>query len=87
MRLVFSPLALRHLDEIQAWIAYDNPSAAARVVTRIRQSVEILGDFPRLGHVWEDGPTRVLMVSGLMVSGPTASITACRKRMGPWKSC
>ena len=65
MKLVFSPLALRQLHEIQAYIAYDNPSAAARVATRIRQSVEILGDFPRLGHVWEDGPTRVLMVSGL----------------------
>jgi addiction module RelE/StbE family toxin len=65
VKLVFSPLSLRQLHEIQAYIAYDSPNAAARVVTRIRQSIEILADFPKLGRVWEDGPTRVLTVSGL----------------------
>jgi addiction module RelE/StbE family toxin len=65
MNLVFSPLSLRQLHEIQDYIADDNPAAADKVVTRIRQSVEILADFPKLGRIWEDGPTRVLMVSGL----------------------
>jgi len=65
MKLVFSPLALRQLHEVQAYIAYDNPSAAAKVVARIRQSIETLADFPKLGQVWNDGPTRALPVSGL----------------------
>lgn len=47
VKVIFSPRSVRQLHEIQAYIAYDSPNAAARVVTRIRQSVEILADFPQ----------------------------------------
>jgi addiction module RelE/StbE family toxin len=63
MKVVFSPRALLRLREIQAWIAYDNVTAAAKVVNRIRQSAEMLADHPMLGREW-DG-TRALVVSGL----------------------
>ncbi|MCA8928818.1 MAG: type II toxin-antitoxin system RelE/ParE family toxin [Alphaproteobacteria bacterium] len=64
MRIVFSPRALLRLREIQAYIAYDNVTAAARVVSRIRQSTEMLADFPLLGPAW-DAHSRALVVSGL----------------------
>jgi plasmid stabilization system protein ParE len=65
MRVVFSPRSVVRLREIQAWIAYDNVTAAAQVISRIRQCAELLADHPRLGTVWRGGPTRALVVSGL----------------------
>lgn len=66
MRLVISPLAAYRLREIQAHIALDgNLNAALRVVLRIRQTAEILTDFPELGPRWRGGRTRALVVSGL----------------------
>ena len=48
MRLVISPRAARRLREIQAHIALKaNLQIALRVVLRIRQSAEMLTDFPR----------------------------------------
>jgi plasmid stabilization system protein ParE len=71
VKLVFSPHSLRQLHEIQAYIAYDSPTAAAKVVTRIRQSIEMLADFPKLGRIWEgradarsDGLRRALSHTG-----------------------
>ncbi len=64
MKVVFSPLALMRLREIQAYIAYDNVTAAATVLSRIRQSTETLADHPKLGRQW-DARTRALVVSGL----------------------
>ncbi len=32
---------------------------------RIRQTIELLADFPRIGRKWEGGATRALNVSGL----------------------
>ncbi|WP_424753247.1 type II toxin-antitoxin system RelE/ParE family toxin [Methylobacterium sp.] len=66
MRLIFSPRAARRLREIQAYIAFKaNLHVALRVALRIRQSAEMLVDFPKLGTPWKDGPTRALVVSGL----------------------
>ncbi len=64
MRLVFSPRALRRLQEIQRYIARDDAAAALRVLVRIRQTAEILCDHPKLGRDW-DGRTRAVVVSGL----------------------
>ncbi|WP_145109293.1 type II toxin-antitoxin system RelE/ParE family toxin [Cereibacter sediminicola] len=69
MRLFFSPRAARRLREIQAYLAFAaSLNTALRVVLRIRQSAEMLTDFPRLGVEWEGGPTRTLRVSGLPYS-------------------
>lgn len=64
MKVVFSPRALRRLREIQSFIAYDNVTAAARAMNRIRQTIEMLADHPKLGGRW-DSHTRALVVSGL----------------------
>ena len=65
MIVVLSPRAVQRLREIQAWIAYDNLTAAAQVIQRIRQTTEILADHPKLGPVWRGGPSRSIVVSGL----------------------
>ncbi len=66
MKLVLSPRAARRLREIQGHIALDaSLNTALRVILRIRQSIEILADFPMIGTRWQDGPTRTLVVSGL----------------------
>ena len=65
MKVVFSDRAKLRLRQIRRYIAEDNPVAAERVTIRIRQTVELLADFPRIGRVWEDGATRALNVSGL----------------------
>lgn len=66
MKLIISPRAARRLREIQGHIALDaSLHIALRVILRIRQSIEILADFPEIGARWQDGPTRALVVSGL----------------------
>jgi plasmid stabilization system protein ParE len=66
MKLIISPRAARRLREIQGYIALEaSLHVALRVILRIRQSVEMLADFPQLGGPWQDGPTRALVVSGL----------------------
>lgn len=66
MKLILSPRAARRLREIQGHIALDaSLHVALRVILRIRQSVEMLADFPQIGAPWQDGPTRALVVSGL----------------------
>lgn len=50
MKLDFSPRAKQRLREIQTHLAFvSDLNTALRVVTRIRQSIEILADFPELG--------------------------------------
>ncbi len=43
----------RWLRDIYDFIASDNPQAAARVVEEIQQRVQILRQFPLLGHIYE----------------------------------
>lgn len=50
MRVVFTEPALRALDDIFAYVAQENPSAAGRVVARIEKVAERLGAFPELGR-------------------------------------
>ena len=82
MRLVYTARAYRTLDAIWLYIAEDSRRAADQVVARIRQSIEILADFPGLYPAYDGGPVRVLTVSGL-----SGSTTGCSSRPTPWKSC
>lgn len=52
------------LEEIFAYIAKDNPDAATRVVEGIYEKTQLLGRFPRIGHVHrlgEQGEVRILV--------------------------
>jgi toxin ParE1/3/4 len=56
--------AVEDLKAIRAYIARDNPSAAADVAQRIRDAVKILGDYPAAGRAGRVPNTRELVVAG-----------------------
>ncbi len=62
MNVVFSPRALTDLRGIQAYIAYDNVAAAARVANRIRSLIDLLPHHPQIGERYRGGPRRRLVV-------------------------
>ena len=52
------------LEDIFAYIAQDNPGAAARVVEGIYERVQVLSEFPQIGHRYEgiaDREVRILL--------------------------
>lgn len=63
MRVRFTGRALADLDAIVAFLNERNPSAAAAVLSTIRQCIAQLSDFPLMGK-----PTRVSAVRCLIVS-------------------
>lgn len=62
--IIWSPLALARLQEIRAFIARDDPEAAARVTTRLVAIVQSLVEYPLLGRPGIDPDTRELVVGG-----------------------
>ena len=50
MKVEFGRRAAAQLAAIFAYIAKDNPLAAARVVARIEEIAELLGDVPKAGQ-------------------------------------
>ena len=50
MKLRYERGALSDLDEIFAYIAADNPAAAARLVTRIEEAAERIATSPFMGQ-------------------------------------
>jgi plasmid stabilization system protein ParE len=65
MKVRFSLEAQLHISAIFNYINERNPLAARRVVARIRQAAERLGDFPYMGRVGLAPGTREWVVSGL----------------------
>ena len=52
------------LEDIFHYIAQDNPDAASRVVSSIYDRVQILADFPEIGHKYRsepEGDIRILL--------------------------
>jgi addiction module RelE/StbE family toxin len=54
--------ALRDLDEAEAYIARDDPQAAASVVLRIVRTVSLLKDQPGIGRAGRVPGTKELIV-------------------------
>ena len=77
MRLRWMPQARKDLAEIIAYIARDNPSAAARVYDRIVAGAAVLLDQPWTGRPGRVDGTRELVVSR------TRYILPYRVREGP----
>lgn len=57
--------AVRRLDEIGAYIAQDNPTAAARVVARLVSAVDALAEHPAMGRAGRVRGTRELPLADL----------------------
>lgn len=64
MILIWSPTARTHLRHAEAFIAEDNPRAAAKTAERIKDAVERLIDFPANGRPGKLPHTRELVVPG-----------------------
>lgn len=65
MNLNFTPQARGDLLAIRAWIAEYDKRAAERVISRIRQTVMMFGQFPLLGRRGRVEGTREFSVVGL----------------------
>jgi addiction module RelE/StbE family toxin len=65
MKLRYTPQARRHLNHIAEYIAERNPRAAVVVGKRIRAVIELLCDFPFMGHEGLVRGTREMVVPGL----------------------
>ena len=63
-RLEWAAPALADLQAAGEYIAQDNPTAARRVASRVREAVEILQDQPNLGRPGRLAGTKELVVSG-----------------------
>jgi toxin ParE1/3/4 len=48
-KIRINPVAIADVQEIKAYIAEDNPAAAARMGTAIYSKIEKLVDFPEMG--------------------------------------
>lgn len=65
VKVRYSRRARRQLDNIHSYIRERNTEAATRVIARIRRSINLLVDFPRLGPHGLIVGTRELVVVGL----------------------
>jgi len=61
VKLVWRRAALAELDEAAAYIAKDNPHAAAQLVQRIEYAAEGLLTFPRMGRPIDDSGLRFVL--------------------------
>lgn len=58
MRVRLTPSAERDLEEIEAYIAADNPSAAIDTVLRVLDSLAYLGEHSEIGRAGRIAGTR-----------------------------
>jgi len=63
MKVEISARAESDLRQIQAYIAFDNITSARRVIEALRQEIDLLGERPNRGRLWEGGPTFVKSVT------------------------
>jgi toxin ParE1/3/4 len=56
--------AVEDLKALRAYVARENPSAAAEIGRRLREAVRLLGQFPSAGRLGRVPNTRELVISG-----------------------
>ncbi len=64
MNLYWSPSAVKDLKHLRAYIARDNPRAAAEIAKPVLEAVERLRRFPSMGRPGRVPDTRELVVPG-----------------------
>ena len=64
MRSRYTVEARFHIRAIYDYIAERNPKAALEIVSRIRETAELLKEFPRIGHAGSDPGTLEWVVRG-----------------------
>jgi plasmid stabilization system protein ParE len=53
-RIIWSPEALTHLEQLVRFISQDNPTAAVKLGNAIVEKVLLLSNFPRLGKIFRE---------------------------------
>jgi len=64
MRIQWTKGAERNLDQVEEYIAQDNPRAAVNTVLKIIKAVKLLEEQPAMGRVGRVVDTRELVISG-----------------------
>lgn len=64
MKVVWSRLAIDDLRKLRAYIADDDPAAAARIARRLVDATDQLAEFPGMGRPGRRPHTRELLVPG-----------------------
>lgn len=64
MRIRWTEKADRNLEDVEAYIAHDNPEAAVLMVLKVINAAEQLLDTPALGRPGRVPGTRELVVAG-----------------------
>ena len=64
MTVVWSPRAIGHLAGLRAYLARENPDAAARTAATLLSTVDRLAALPGLGRPGRVAGTRELVVPG-----------------------
>lgn len=53
-KIRYAPSAVRDLDDVLGYISKDNPEAAAKVASEIREGISLLAEFPFMGRTFKD---------------------------------
>ncbi|ETX00761.1 MAG: hypothetical protein ETSY2_38560, partial [Candidatus Entotheonella gemina] len=65
MRIIWQDEAERDLDRIAEYIMQDDPTAALRVISTIREAARLLTEHPNIGRAGRVAGTRELVMPGL----------------------
>lgn len=65
MRIRWTEGAAGNLDQVEEYIAQDNPPAAVATVLKIIETAQTLADYPSIGKRGRERGTRELVVAGL----------------------
>jgi len=65
MRIRWTEGADGNLDQVEEYIAQDNPPAAVAAVHKIIEAAQMLTDYPTIGKRGRERGTRELVVAGL----------------------
>jgi toxin ParE1/3/4 len=65
MRIRWTEGANGNLDQVEEYIAQDNPPSAIATVNKIIETAQILTDYPTIGKRGRERGTRELVVAGL----------------------
>jgi toxin ParE1/3/4 len=65
MKVRFTKLAQRDLDQIYAYISQDNPTVASRFLARLIERARRLADHPFEGMQTDEADTRVILAPRL----------------------
>jgi toxin ParE1/3/4 len=65
MRIRWTEGADGNLDQVEEYIAQDNPTAAVATVNKIIEAAQMLAGYPAIGKRGRERGTRELVVAGL----------------------